>query len=341
LDPTNYSSWTDQFGGKPHCVTERNAMPIKPPQPLPPPLPSNPTTGLVVSVNGTQYNVTPDPPPTPGQSWSTLHATLPPVSINVDTPTQPALIVNGWITAASSQDGNPTIASEALGASANDAVYGNSPNGTGVHGSSYGSSTSGVLGENAGAGVGVTGSSVAGTGVHGSSSGGSTSGVLGENTGAGVGVTGSSVSGNGIHGSSSSGKAGLFDGNVQVNGTLTIRTVDVAETITQLTTRITALEQQIAALDLQVTKLNTHYHNYGDPTDFIPDHSEAVTMQTVKDYILSATNSNLPGGNNYIDPDLDGMLVSLVSGTGKTIQNNPPLTSLPLYGTPGSGTSGS
>jgi hypothetical protein len=308
-------------------------MPIKV-NPLPPqPIPSNQTTGLVVSVNGTQYDVTPDPPPTPGQSWSTLNATLPPLHINVDTLTQPALTVNGWITAASYQDGNPTITGEALGPGANDAVYGNSPNGTGVHGSSSGGSTSGVLGENTGAGVGVTGSSVTGTGVHGSSSGGSTSGVLGENTGAGVGVTGSSVSGNGIHASSGSGNAGLFDGNVQVNGTLTIRTVDVAEAITQLTNRIAALEQQVA-------KLNTHYHIYGPASFYQPDSSESVTMYSVKEYILSALNSNLPGGSDITAGNFDNQMVELRSETGKTVQADVEVTSPPQFGTPGPNTIG-
>jgi hypothetical protein len=275
-------------------------MPIKV-NPLPPqPIPSNQTTGLVVSVNGTQYDVTPDPPPTPGQSWSTLNATLPPLHINVDTLTQPALTVNGWITAASYQDGNPTITGEALGPGANDAVYGNSPNGTGVHGSS---------------------------------SGGSTSGVLGENTGAGVGVTGSSVSGNGIHASSGSGNAGLFDGNVQVNGTLTIRTVDVAEAITQLTNRIAALEQQVA-------KLNTHYHIYGPASFYQPDSSESVTMYSVKEYILSALNSNLPGGSDITAGNFDNQMVELRSETGKTVQADVEVTSPPQFGTPGPNTIG-
>jgi hypothetical protein len=277
-------------------------MAIKP-NPIPPqPVPSNPTTGLVVSINGTQYGVTPDPPPTPGQSWSALSTTLPPLHINVDTPTQPALIVNGVITAASYQYDGPTITAESLGANANDAVYGNSANGNGVHGSSSGSSESGVLGEN---------------------------------TEAGAGVTGSSASGNGVHGSSQSGNAGLFDGNVQVNGTLTIKATDVGQTIAALTNRIAALEQQ-------VTKLNTHYHNYGGGPVVEPASHGYFNMLDVKNYILSATNSNGPGGNSFPSgPELDNELVELRSETSTTVQSAPQLTSPPQYGSSGSGNVGS
>jgi hypothetical protein len=271
-------------------------MPIKPNPTPPQPVPSNPTTGLVVSVDGTQYGVTPDPPPTPGQSWSTLSATLPPLHINVDTPTQPALTVNGVITAASYQYGGPTITAEALGANANDAVYGNSPNGNGVHGSSNGSSESGVLGAN---------------------------------TGAGAGVTGSSVSGNGVHGSSESGNAGFFDGNVQVNGTLTIKTTDVGQTIAALTNRIVEMEQQLLQLSI-------HYHSVGGgPVDEPTTHGY-VNMLDVKNYILSATNSNGPGGNSFPSgPKLDNELVGLRSETSTTVQTSPQPTGPPQYGPSG------
>ena len=275
-------------------------MPIKP-NPLPPqPIPSNPTTGLVVSVNGTQYGVTPDPPPTPGQSWSTLTATLPPLHINADTPTQPALTVNGWITPLVTRMAIPRLPAKRW-------VRVRMTRSTAIQQT--------VLA--------FTAALAAAAPV----------GYWVRHTGAGVGVTGSSVSGTGIHASSGSGNAGLFDGNVQVNGTLTIRTVDVVQTVTQLTNRITALEQQIAALELQVAKLNTHYHDYGLSSFYQPDNQGYFSMVDVKNYILSALNSNLPGGSDIHGSQLDNQNVHLQSGTGKTVQSQE-VTGPPLFGTP-------
>jgi hypothetical protein len=235
--------------------------------------------------------------------------------------------------------------------------------GIGVQGSSVsgiavgGASQTGDGGKftSAGGGTGVSGSSVSGDGVAGHSQTGNagvfttngpatavlgTAGpncnataVHGINTGAGTGVYGESVSGNAVAGHSQTGNAGSFDGNVQVNGTLTIRAVDVAETITQLTNRIAALEQQVA-------KLNTHYHIYGPATFYAPDSSESVSMYSVKEYILSALNSNLPGGSDIAAGNFDNQLVELRSETGKTVQADVEVTSPPQFGTPGPNTVG-
>ena len=72
-------------------------------------------------------------------------------------------------------------------------------------------STSAVHAVSQADGQGVLAVSAKGDGVHGQSGGGSMSGVAGINTGGG----------NGIYGSSS-GNAGCFDGNVQVNGNITV-----------------------------------------------------------------------------------------------------------------------
>jgi hypothetical protein len=157
--------------------------------------------------------------------------------------------------------------------------------------------------------------------------------VHGINTGAGTGIYGESVSGNAVAGHSQTGNAGLFNGNVQVNGTLTIGAVDVVETITELTNRIAALEQQVA-------KLNTHYHIYGPATFYSPDSSESVSMYSVKEYILSALNSNLPGGTDISAGNFDKQLVELRSETGKTVQADVEVTGPPQFGTPGPNTIG-
>jgi uncharacterized coiled-coil protein SlyX len=105
-------------------------------------------------------------------------------------------------------------------------VRGTSPNGPGV----YGSSTTlyGVQGLSANA-YGVSGNSTTQAGVWGSSN--TNTGVLGSSiSGVGVsglsqssnGVNGLSTSGIGVYGSSSGGFAGRFDGNVFVNGNLTV-----------------------------------------------------------------------------------------------------------------------
>ena len=142
----------------------------------PPPPPLHPTamqTGLIVTVNGTQFDVTPDPPPAPGQSWGALNTTLPPLSI-ADTPgaTTPALQVWGAIYAEGLLHPGPTLRADA---SAYDAVAGASTGGNGVHGYATSNNNSGVLGEHSDAGTGVSGTSQSGAGVAGSSTAGSAS----------------------------------------------------------------------------------------------------------------------------------------------------------------------
>ena len=114
-------------------------------------------------------------------------------------------------------------------------VEGKSNGGTGVYGSGlyygvYGRGTTngvwgtsdngnGVWGESTG-GAGVTGKSGSDRGVHGISNTGD--GVYGETKGSGAkGVAGVSPNGVGVYGESSSGKAGQFQGDVQISGTLT------------------------------------------------------------------------------------------------------------------------
>jgi hypothetical protein len=108
-------------------------------------------------------------------------------------------------------------------------VFATSAGGNGVHGRTGNATTSGVYGENTGAGPGVAGSGASGegvfgtsgmgNGVHGRTGNGTTSGVYGENTGAGPGVSGSSVSGIGVQGISSTGN-GLFGRSVSGDAVL-------------------------------------------------------------------------------------------------------------------------
>ena len=127
-------------------------------------------------------------------------------------------------------------------------VVGNSKEGNGIYGTTPNSGMSGVIGENTDGGTGVYGTSVSGNavagksqtgnagwfeaaagagvyatssgydGVHGESSSGETPGIAGRNTHQGTGVYGYS---------SGVGNAGKFDGNVRLNGTLTV-TEDIA-----------------------------------------------------------------------------------------------------------------
>ncbi len=95
-------------------------------------------------------------------------------------------------------------------------VYGKG-NSTGVWGAS--DNGNGVWGESTG-GTGATGKSSSGQGVHGISNTGN--GVYGETKGSGAkGVAGVSPNGVGVYGESASGLAGQFNGNVEVDGTLT------------------------------------------------------------------------------------------------------------------------
>lgn len=145
---------------------------------------------------------------------------------------------------------------QGLNSGAGIGVDGRSPSGVGVQGTG----TTGVFGtSNGGAGVagfsidsrgvwgqstngrGVMGTSTNGIGVLGDSQGTGTTGVFGTSaSGAGVagfsinsrGVFGQSTGGIGVYGISVGGPAGLFDGNVQVNGNVKARALEVTGTLT-------------------------------------------------------------------------------------------------------------
>ena len=121
--------------------------------------------------------------------------------------------------------GNSTTASGVYGLSGGAGVWGDSTGFDGVHGHTTSSSASGVAGFNDTSGDGVLGVSASGfgvsgegvQGVHGHSPG--FAGVWGEST-SGNGMVAFSDSGSGLFASSNSGYAGLFQGNVNVTGTL-------------------------------------------------------------------------------------------------------------------------
>jgi len=105
-------------------------------------------------------------------------------------------------------------------------VFGTSISGSGVVGTT-GSGLPAVNGSNTGGGSGVAGSSVSGNGVTGTTGDPNNSGVWGNNTGTGFGVAGSCASGGtAVYGNNptgvGSGAAGLFNGNVQVDGYLQV-----------------------------------------------------------------------------------------------------------------------
>ena len=155
---------------------------------------------------------------------------------------------------ASSTAGTPAV--KATGTNGADGVDASSDNGTGVHG--FSTSGTGVFGDSSTSGTGVSGASTSGIGVNGTSTGGpgvvgtstNKAGVIGTSTN-NVGVVGTSTNNVGVEGTSTNsvgvegtstnsfgvegtsntsvgigvhginsfgGLAGLFDGNVQVNG---------------------------------------------------------------------------------------------------------------------------
>lgn len=119
----------------------------------------------------------------------------------------------------SSVSGTPAV--KATGTNGADGVDASSDSGIGVLGNS---NNIGVEGD--GDKFGVLGNTTTGIGVYGFSGNigvqgvsGNGIGISGESDGSnGTGVYGSSSSGTGVHGLTQSGLAGLFDGNVQVNG---------------------------------------------------------------------------------------------------------------------------
>jgi hypothetical protein len=295
-------------------------MKVSPSQP-----PTNSTTksALCVTVNGTQCEVTPDPPPAPGKPWWTVNATLPPLFIDARGPDSPAtaVFVLGEIHAESGgaidQGPDPTISAVNLGA--NDAVSGTSTSGVGVAGSSStgngvrgtaSGGDSGVFGNNTGTGAGVTGSSTNGNGVEGRTGGSNNSGVSGDNTGAGVGVAASSTNGIGI--SAKGTPAGSFDGNVLVNGTLMVTSMNVGQAISDLQNRVAALEQQVAQLTI-------HRHGFGGGPRIVFDRSGLLELQQVKDWMNGGPDTN----------QFAHSLVELRSDTSKTVNGTPEQTGPP------------
>ncbi len=104
------------------------------------------------------------------------------------------------------------------------AIYGQSDTGNGITGQSSSDLLSGVVGTNTGQGTGVYGFSLGdagfGYGVYGSSSRSQGIGVAGWSPGH-IAVAGYTISGTAMYGENdTNGNAGLFIGNVQVNGTL-------------------------------------------------------------------------------------------------------------------------
>lgn len=190
-------------------------------------------TGLITTVNGTHYDVTPDPPPVGRESWSNLNTTLPPLSIDADTPdaTVLALIVSGAIHAGSGQYPGPTISAET--ASANDAISGTSAGGDGVRGTST-------------SGVGVSGASATNDAIQGRSQSSQHAGVSGVNTGGGPGVW---AQGN---------PAGYFNGDIHVTGDVVLPNAGSGGTslsLKDLNSRLEKAEQALA-------QLAVHVHNY-------------------------------------------------------------------------------
>jgi hypothetical protein len=147
----------------------------------------------------------------------------------------------------------PTFRNETTGTE--NAIVGVSDGGRGVEG--WSNTAYGVAGESK-TSAGVRGTSVKGRGTEGWSTdsegivGISTNGngVWGQTDGAGIGVVGTSKSGVGVVGRGGR-LAGLFEGNVEVTGTLSISGVGFAVILA----RISALEVQVATLAQQVARL--------------------------------------------------------------------------------------
>jgi hypothetical protein len=136
----------------------------------------------------------------------------------------------------------------------------------------------GIYGNGPAGSIGVLGESTAGAGVEGRSQSGP--GVFGQSSAAGVwgksinwhGVAGESQSsqgGAGVYGKGQ--RAGLFEGNVDITGNLTIQGVSIQSWLQRIVTleqhssdggqlaqRVTSLEQKVAALQ---TQLNTSVSN--------------------------------------------------------------------------------
>jgi hypothetical protein len=136
----------------------------------------------------------------------------------------PPFPIQGQVHSSAGVYGQSTSAAGVEGKSTSDVgVRGESQQTDGVSGLAHASAHSGVWGNNDGGGVGVAGSSTTGFGVLGSSA--ANDGVHGVCNGGNSGIAGISTQGTGVYGRGAK-NAGQFDGNVQVNGTLTV-TVDI------------------------------------------------------------------------------------------------------------------
>ena len=166
--------------------------------------------------------------------------------------------VEGWATKSEGVVGISEMSSGVAGSSKTGVgVHGSSTDGRGVEG--WSDTQYGVAGESKKS-AGIRGTSADGRGVEGWSTksegvvGFSTTstGVWGNTEGAGTGVAGTSKGGIGVHGKGGR-LAGLFEGNVDITGNLTIQNVSIQIWLQ----RIVHLEQQVADLSRQIASQAT------------------------------------------------------------------------------------
>jgi hypothetical protein len=129
----------------------------------------------------------------------------------------------------------------------------------------------GVFGTNTAGGTGVVGTSTKWVGVYGETAGleNGPAGVWGEHKGAGIGVKAVTSTGVGLVAVSiGDGKAGVFQGNVEITGSLTVQGTNIGglagriqaieglagrvQAVEGLVGRVQTLEQKVAALESQV-----------------------------------------------------------------------------------------
>ena len=265
------------------------------------------TTGLIVTIGGTVYNVTTSPDLGTVDSLPTAYGTvkrpmmLPYVAIlGPDDGSDQAIVgksalqVSGSVSASTSTDA-PGVSGVNTSTAGGNGVFGSSVNGDGVHGKTSNGGMSGVVGENTGGGkagyfvgpvqvnggsaaTGLLVTSVNGDGIHGKANDSTKTAVIGEHTGGG--------------------KAGYFNGPVQVDGGL------------EVNGNLEVQGDQSCSGTLSVTKDIIMPFSADFAEDFQVEMGESVGPGTVM--VLNDNGVLRPCGDSY-----DRKVAGVISGAGE------------------------
>ena len=164
-------------------------------------------------------------------------------------------------------------------------------------------------------GRGVQGDSVSGNGVHGMSAGGAASGVYGENVAGGFGLAGrTGGAGSAVYGDNldPNGRAGYFNGNVRVQGTLSKAAGSFEIDHPLDPTNKYLYHSFVESPDMMnVYNGNATLDSKGEVTVQLPNYFEALNQ----DFRYQLTPIGAPGPNLYVAQEITANTFKIAGGT--------------------------